>query len=259
MVRNLETWRRTVEREMKEKGWTWGRLELVSADRHRWRALVEALCATWSTKRTRLIDRYGQSLQMDWDYNPTPHPLFYVSEWSSSRSWALKERRRGSGQRSKQDLLYLCSMPLVSTERSTAQTGYNVHFFMWSQNTVHENVYVCVCVFDFLIVCSFACLFLLGWSIFVCLEICWGRRGGWGRGGGGGEMNPTYLILFCKSCQDQGRSLQPDRQGRQHAQPHCTNWQWKPARVTAVQPPDLNSLFLPRSGWLFHCPACVSC
>ena len=51
--RPKETWRRTVEREMKEKGWTWGRLERVSADRHRWRALVEALCATWSTKRTR--------------------------------------------------------------------------------------------------------------------------------------------------------------------------------------------------------------
>ena len=44
--RPKETWRRTVEREMKEKGWTWGRLERVSADRHRWRALVEALCAT---------------------------------------------------------------------------------------------------------------------------------------------------------------------------------------------------------------------
>ena len=44
--RPKETWRRTVEREMKEKGWTWGRLERVSADRHSWRALVEALCAT---------------------------------------------------------------------------------------------------------------------------------------------------------------------------------------------------------------------
>ena len=44
--RPKETWRRTVEREMKEKGWTWGSLERVSADRHRWRALVEALCAT---------------------------------------------------------------------------------------------------------------------------------------------------------------------------------------------------------------------
>ena len=44
--RPKETWRRTVEREMKEKGWTWGRLERVSADRHQWRALVEALCAT---------------------------------------------------------------------------------------------------------------------------------------------------------------------------------------------------------------------
>ena len=30
--RPKETWRRTVEREMKEKGWIWGRLERVSAD-----------------------------------------------------------------------------------------------------------------------------------------------------------------------------------------------------------------------------------
>ena len=44
--RPKETWRRTVEREMKEKGWTWGRLERASADRHQWRALVEGLCAT---------------------------------------------------------------------------------------------------------------------------------------------------------------------------------------------------------------------
>ena len=44
--RPKETWRRTIDREMKERGWTWGRLERVSADRHQWRTLVEALCAT---------------------------------------------------------------------------------------------------------------------------------------------------------------------------------------------------------------------
>ena len=44
--RPKETWRRTVEREMKEKGWTWSHLERISASRHQWRALVEALCAT---------------------------------------------------------------------------------------------------------------------------------------------------------------------------------------------------------------------
>ena len=62
--RPKETWR-TVEREMKEKGWTWGHLERVSADRHRWRALVEALCATWSTKRTRsTLCRFYHSIEL---------------------------------------------------------------------------------------------------------------------------------------------------------------------------------------------------
>ena len=37
-----ETWRRTVEREMKEQQWTWGFLEGVEADTPWWRSLVEA-------------------------------------------------------------------------------------------------------------------------------------------------------------------------------------------------------------------------
>ena len=40
-----ETWRRTVEREMKDRGWTWAHLEHQAGDRNRWRSLVEALCA----------------------------------------------------------------------------------------------------------------------------------------------------------------------------------------------------------------------
>ena len=42
--RPKETWRRTIEKEMKEHGWTWGYLERCSADRPRWRSLVAALC-----------------------------------------------------------------------------------------------------------------------------------------------------------------------------------------------------------------------
>ena len=44
--RPKETWRRTVEREMKEQGWTWNFLERCAVDRPRWRALVSALCTT---------------------------------------------------------------------------------------------------------------------------------------------------------------------------------------------------------------------
>ena len=43
--RPKETWRRTVEKEMKDRGWTWGHLEQQAADRNQWRSLVEALCA----------------------------------------------------------------------------------------------------------------------------------------------------------------------------------------------------------------------
>ena len=43
--RPKETWRRTVEAEMKQQGWTWGFLERAAQDRNKWRDLVEALCA----------------------------------------------------------------------------------------------------------------------------------------------------------------------------------------------------------------------
>ena len=43
--RPKETWRRTVEAEMKQQGWTWGYLERAAQDRNKWRDLVEALCA----------------------------------------------------------------------------------------------------------------------------------------------------------------------------------------------------------------------
>ena len=40
-----ETWRRTVEAEMKQQGWSWSFLEHTAKDRVEWRSLVEALCA----------------------------------------------------------------------------------------------------------------------------------------------------------------------------------------------------------------------
>ena len=43
--RPKETWRRTVETEMKQQGWTWGFLERAAQDRSKWKDLVEALCA----------------------------------------------------------------------------------------------------------------------------------------------------------------------------------------------------------------------
>ena len=45
------TWRRTVEREMKEGGWgSWDEVQGVAVDRQTWKASVEALCATWHTE-----------------------------------------------------------------------------------------------------------------------------------------------------------------------------------------------------------------
>ena len=43
--RPKETWRRTVAREMKEKGWSWKFLETQAKDRTQWRSLVGALCS----------------------------------------------------------------------------------------------------------------------------------------------------------------------------------------------------------------------
>ena len=43
--RPKETWRRTVETEMKVNGWTWNTLENSARDREQWRSLVGALCA----------------------------------------------------------------------------------------------------------------------------------------------------------------------------------------------------------------------
>ena len=42
--RPKETWRRTIENEMKELGLTWPELEKRAKDRQGWRELVVALC-----------------------------------------------------------------------------------------------------------------------------------------------------------------------------------------------------------------------
>ena len=44
--RPKETWRRTVEKEMKENSWTWGHLERRAPDRSQWHTLTEALCVS---------------------------------------------------------------------------------------------------------------------------------------------------------------------------------------------------------------------
>ena len=44
--RPKETLRRSVEREMKALGWSWGQVAKLAADRTRWRSSVSALCAS---------------------------------------------------------------------------------------------------------------------------------------------------------------------------------------------------------------------
>ncbi len=51
--RPKETWRRTIDREREEQGWSWGHLQKTAQDRSQWRVLVDALCATGGTKRTK--------------------------------------------------------------------------------------------------------------------------------------------------------------------------------------------------------------
>ena len=46
--RPRETWRRTIEAEMRTAGKTWKELEKAAMDREQWKSLVSALCATWA-------------------------------------------------------------------------------------------------------------------------------------------------------------------------------------------------------------------
>ncbi|XP_041362977.1 uncharacterized protein LOC121378725 [Gigantopelta aegis] len=41
-----ETWKRSVEREMKALAWSWGQVTKLATDRKHWRTLVLALCVT---------------------------------------------------------------------------------------------------------------------------------------------------------------------------------------------------------------------
>ena len=43
--RPLETWRRSLEREMRREGWTWGQISKMASDRDGWRSSISALCA----------------------------------------------------------------------------------------------------------------------------------------------------------------------------------------------------------------------
>ena len=43
--RPKETWRRSVEKEMKNEHWSWGQVQTWARDRTQWRSLVAALCA----------------------------------------------------------------------------------------------------------------------------------------------------------------------------------------------------------------------
>ena len=42
--RPKETWRRSVERETKALGWSWGQVTKLATDRQHWRSFVSALC-----------------------------------------------------------------------------------------------------------------------------------------------------------------------------------------------------------------------
>lgn len=48
----MERWQMSVEREMKDKGWTWGMAQEMSADRQNGRSSAKASCAI-GTKRTK--------------------------------------------------------------------------------------------------------------------------------------------------------------------------------------------------------------
>ena len=49
--RPMETWRRTMEREMKEWGWTLGEVNKLAQDRDHWRSLLSTLCVDETHQR----------------------------------------------------------------------------------------------------------------------------------------------------------------------------------------------------------------
>ena len=51
--RPKETQRRSVEREIKEKGWSWGEVVKLVKDKQQSRSLVTALCVRTHTKRIK--------------------------------------------------------------------------------------------------------------------------------------------------------------------------------------------------------------
>lgn len=44
------TWRRTVEKELKDMNLTWGKAERIAKNREKWKSLVLALCASGCNK-----------------------------------------------------------------------------------------------------------------------------------------------------------------------------------------------------------------
>ena len=63
--RPRETWRKTIEREMKERGWTWGHLERQALGRCRWRSLVEALRAAHDEDYVAQGQKVSQNVNMN--------------------------------------------------------------------------------------------------------------------------------------------------------------------------------------------------
>ena len=61
--RPRETWRRTIEAEIKTAGKTWKELEKAAIDREQWKSLVSALCTTlarWGLRYVCLLVRVNE-------------------------------------------------------------------------------------------------------------------------------------------------------------------------------------------------------
>jgi hypothetical protein len=62
--RPITTWRRTIENEIKEKGYTWGTTERKANNREEWRKLVLIICAMRHRKKWDFI--YYNIIAIKW-------------------------------------------------------------------------------------------------------------------------------------------------------------------------------------------------
>ena len=136
------TWRRTVEKEIKTIDLTWGEKEMVALDRICWRQRVAASCSTRSLeqeeeeftrcKHTRILDSIAPKLS-------SFKCACFNSRRSTTYTWSLKNHKRHEicwvfdSKVLEMASIYLGTDKPMSRVRKTISLITKLHFEMWFQ------------------------------------------------------------------------------------------------------------------------------